>query len=223
MREVETVQPLASPPTFGRTFHSTPDTTPEATTFIPRRAVCAVQLVSAESPQTASRRSKNSRYRLRARRRSSVETSSPRAHCDSSRERASEKPAVSCSTTSATSASASWTHFVGSSTNAVCTSSQRERSTDRLSPAKSNSSADGSAPSVGRYVPPAAAARRVPLTVRPLRSVVQPALAHPAGVASRSVRSLTMSRRTVAAARIALQKSGCWWLAHRGLSCPRLL
>jgi hypothetical protein len=37
MREVETVQPLASPPTFGRTFHSTDRLTPGQGNYFPRR------------------------------------------------------------------------------------------------------------------------------------------------------------------------------------------
>ena len=43
MREVETVQPLASPPTFGRTINGTRCTTAEAKHFFPRRPIRARQ------------------------------------------------------------------------------------------------------------------------------------------------------------------------------------
>src|SRR6478672_1604188 len=62
-----------------------------------------------------------------ARRRSSVDASSPRAHCSSSRERVSANPIVSWSTTSDTRPSALWTHSLGSSTNPACTLSKRAR------------------------------------------------------------------------------------------------
>jgi hypothetical protein len=44
MREVETVQPLASPPYFGRTFNSTSASTARGTIFIPRRRVFAAHI-----------------------------------------------------------------------------------------------------------------------------------------------------------------------------------
>jgi len=44
MREVETVQPLASPPTFGRTFNATPNRTHHRNIFIPGGRVSPVQI-----------------------------------------------------------------------------------------------------------------------------------------------------------------------------------
>jgi hypothetical protein len=44
MREVETVQPLASPPTLGRTINGTPVTTENTKIFIPLRRVRAAQI-----------------------------------------------------------------------------------------------------------------------------------------------------------------------------------
>jgi hypothetical protein len=44
MREVETVQPLASPPYFGRTANSTPVPTARRDIFFPSRRVSAAQM-----------------------------------------------------------------------------------------------------------------------------------------------------------------------------------
>ncbi len=69
-----------------------------------------------EISQAASRRWKNDRYRWRATRRSSVDTSSPRSHCCSRSARSKAKLTASRCMTSATSWSAAWTDFPGSST-----------------------------------------------------------------------------------------------------------